>query len=182
MSIISLEETNSLAKALDVPDLIINVMASWGSDKDGHRERILEHLQKTKSFFKGLGSSSISHTEGAGGYAYVPASYQVGFDIEKRARIHPSTVRRISVSDEEVQKARQPESLWVAKEAAFKALRGPTQPKVISAVEVTEWIFHDTDLETFFIRNPEQYNFNLARGAVLTIDDYSLSVFICKNN
>jgi 4'-phosphopantetheinyl transferase len=182
LSIINLEETQTIAKALNIPDLIINVNASWGSDKEGHRERILDDIRKTKTFFKGLGNSSISHTYGAGGYAYAPSDFHIGFDIEKRARVHATTVRRVSVSDEEVQKARHPESLWVAKEAAFKALRGPTQPKVISAIEVVEWVFHDTDLETFFIKDPAQYGFNVARGAVLTVDDYCLSVFICKNH
>lgn len=178
---LSLEEINTITRALAIAELSVHVQSDWGSDHPDFREKIKQHLKETADSFKNIGSSSISHAAGLGGYAYLPdAQMQVGFDIEKRSRVRPSTVQRICKNTEELLRARLPENLWVAKEAAFKALIGPTQPPVLSDLEVTEWVMHSQDLETYFIDKPEKYGFSIARGAVLTEDEYCFGFFVCK--
>lgn len=178
---VKLEDVTQIARVLGIKQLVVYSQKDWGSDQPDYREKIKEHLQQTATSFKNQGHSSISHTVGLGGYAYVTdAKIQIGFDIEKRSRIRPAIVQRVCKSMEELIAARLPENLWVAKEAAFKALIGPTQPAVLNELEVTEWVMHTQDLETFYIATPEKYGFGLARGAVLTQDDYCIGFFICK--
>lgn len=81
-------------------------------------------------------SVSISHTASLGGFAI--SQRPVGFDLEAQSRISDRAVRRVS-SDAEVAAAPSPAHLWVAKEAAYKALRHGQQPAVISDVEMVGW-------------------------------------------
>jgi phosphopantetheinyl transferase len=82
-------------------------------------------------------SVSISHTPSLGGFALTYAhSPAVGFDIEESQRVHAKAVARVS-KPEELLAAPSPAHLWVAKEAAFKALRG--RPKVLSALTTGAW-------------------------------------------
>jgi hypothetical protein len=179
--IITLDQVNLLKKALGISELILQVKKEWGSDVLLHGEKIKESLKETLLHFKGVGHSSISHATGAGGYAYLPElNYQIGFDVELRSRVRPALVNRICKNKDELLAARLPENLWVAKESAFKALQGETQPKVISEIEIDHWTMHDQNIETFFIKNPAQYGFSVARGVVLINDDFSVGLFICK--
>jgi hypothetical protein len=82
-------------------------------------------------------SVSISHTPSLGGFVYLKqAGPRLGFDLEDIARVHTKVVSRVS-TPEELSAAPSPAQLWVAKEAAFKALRG--RPKVIAALHARAW-------------------------------------------
>jgi hypothetical protein len=92
--------------------------------------RMLEHLPDPPN-----ASVSISHSPSLGGFAYTRAQTpSIGFDIEEVTRIHSNAVARISKPEELTQ---SPARLWVAKEAAFKALRG--RPKVITGLTTRAW-------------------------------------------
>lgn len=79
---------------------------------------------------------SISHTGEEGACAM--SSYPVGIDLELQSRLLEKTVERIS-SEEEIKRAPHFSFLWVAKEAAFKALYNFQQPSVISHIQVNSW-------------------------------------------
>jgi len=85
-------------------------------------------------------SISISHCRAAGGFAFIKSDTEsIGFDVEDPQRVTCEVVARIA-SQEEVLSAPSPAHLWVAKEAAFKALIGVHQPTTISQVQIFSWI------------------------------------------
>lgn len=87
-------------------------------------------------------SYSISHSNNLGGAAFLDsAEGQIGFDVEVTSRVLSEVALRVS-SSEQLKNAPTPAALFVAKEAAFKSLRGPRQPKVLSEVEIIDWVPH----------------------------------------
>lgn len=75
---------------------------------------------------------SISHTKHIGGYAL--SRRPVGFDIEPRTRqLTDKAFHRLTLIQER-QWPLTPIEFWVAKEAAWKSLRGPKQPQTISQI------------------------------------------------
>lgn len=86
-----------------------------------------------------LVSVSISHTQTVGGFALTRSQTPaVGFDIELSSRIRPKAVERVS-SPEELSSAPSASHLWVAKEAAFKSMRGAKQPAILSMLATNSW-------------------------------------------
>ncbi len=103
-------------------------------------------------------STSISHTRTLGGFAFATTKRQVGFDLEPVTRkISEAAYSRAATSEErnmlseftwparsqlqvlmakQQRQILQPIALWVIKEAAWKALRGPQQPKTISQIKI----------------------------------------------
>lgn len=103
------------------------------------REKLQKQIDETL-FGRNIESSySVSHSNFLGGAALIDsAEGQVGFDIEQTARVLPAVALRVS-DEEQMRLAPSPAALFVAKEAAFKSLRGSRQPKVLSEVEILEW-------------------------------------------
>ncbi len=81
---------------------------------------------------------SLSHCPEAGGWAITDWHQSVGFDLEVPKRVKAEVVARVS-NPSEVSSAPSAAALWVAKEASFKALRGPRQPLLISQVQISNW-------------------------------------------
>ncbi len=114
---------------------------------------VREKLQEAIKEKLGSGSFaySVSHSKVLGGAAFAADGVgQVGFDLEQTNRVHNEVALRVSDPDQ-FRKAPSAAALFVSKEAAFKALRGPRQPAILSEVEILEWNTHDF--------SPPLYNF-----------------------
>ncbi len=107
------------------------IIAALKSDEiEAQTLRMLEHVPDLAH-----ASVSISHSRSLGGFALTRAPKpSIGFDVEDISRIHARAVARISKPEELTQAAAR---VWVAKEAAFKALKG--KPKVITALTTHAW-------------------------------------------
>ena len=92
------------------------------------------------------GDISFSHSQKTCGFVFSQQVHQLGFDIEEQQRVSDPPVKRVS-SEQEFQQAPSPLHLWVAKEAAFKALH-KALPKVhvLSHVEIHSWSSHSHNL------------------------------------
>ncbi len=87
-----------------------------------------------------MGSVSITHTFGMGGYIHSPSD-RVGFDVEQAKRpdnLKPEIFSRILTANEVSTLEQQPKSIiWAIKEAAFKALSNPNLT-LLSEIEITD--------------------------------------------
>jgi hypothetical protein len=134
--------------------------------------RMLEHIPDLPN-----ASVSISHNPSLGGFAYTRAKTpSIGFDIEEIARIHPKPVARISKPEELTQ---SPARLWVAKEAAFKALRG--RPKIITALTTRGWrsVIERENLSLWSCEVSEDSQPNaICRGLTVELSNTVLGIFV----
>ncbi len=164
----------SIQKLVPRAGLKITVSPLWGSQNTGHRALLhQEHLRQNpdNSLFH-----SISHSPGLG--ILVLANVPVGVDVERSQRVEAPIVARVS-SSEELQRAPSPAALWCAKEACFKALRPYNQPSVLSKISVGEWQNIDSQIETFQLLNPTDFNSpseNL--GIVIHSSHHSFAFFV----
>lgn len=118
----------------------LEISAQWGSLQPQSREHMQTAIDAAQTEFGKPFHYSLSHCRSAGGFASIHHSdLQVGFDIEETARAAADTVARIS-TPKEMELAPSPAALWCAKESLFKSLRGPSQPRVTSAIIVDHWI------------------------------------------
>ena len=134
--------------------------------------RMLEHIPDPPN-----ASVSISHSPSIGGFAYTRAqSPAIGFDIEEISRIHAKAVARISKPGELTQ---APARIWVAKEAAFKALRG--RPKVITALTTRAWLSvverENLSLWSCEVSEDSQPN-AVCRGLTVELSNTALGIFV----
>lgn len=127
--------------------LELQLREDWGADQGSSRSLIrnaisahtnedlrdLAQLPKSDRF-----DISIAHCPGVGGFVLAEKPFSVGLDVEVESRIHQSIVARIS-APEEFLAAPSSAHLWAAKEAAFKNLRGPNQPRILSGLFITDW-------------------------------------------
>ncbi|MBO9668014.1 MAG: hypothetical protein J7501_14525 [Bdellovibrio sp.] len=144
--IITADMLESLRLHLRTPDLQVIARTEWGSQNSAHRELI--HKERD-SFLQNSPTklhSSIAHTHGMG--VLVLSKHAVGVDAEVSSRVQEKVIARVS-SPEDVQAAPNAASLWVAKEATFKALRPYKQPSVLSDISIGAWVNIDSHTETF---------------------------------
>jgi hypothetical protein len=144
----------TLFRHLDLEDAELQVGREWASDAKDHRQLLRAavaaklNLNEAQRFdlmnlscpprVEGV-SISLSHCPRAGGFLLWPQkSAQIGFDLEDPGRIQGAVVERISTLAE-LNAAPSPALLWVAKEATFKSLFGPSQPAAISTIFVAKW-------------------------------------------
>ncbi len=136
--------------------------------------RMLEHIPDPPN-----ASVSISHTPLIGGFAYtLSPTPHIGFDLEEIARIHERAVARIS-KPEELQQAPSVAQIWVAKEAAYKALRG--RPKVISALTTGAWrsVISQENLSLWSCEVSEDSLPNaICRGLTVELSNTALGIFL----
>ncbi len=104
-------------------------------DRSSRRTKLHTDLKKAQKRNKALKHASISHTLHLGGWAL--SSAPVGFDLEPRGRKISAKALKWYARTGEIERARSRLKLWVMKEAAFKALRGPLQPATIRHVQIS---------------------------------------------
>ncbi len=160
-------------------DIELHLRREWGSHEPGHREAIRSHLA---SEARTSDTYSISHTEGVGGYALLRASdsWQIGLDLELVHRVSPAVARRVSSSPEEFESSPSSESLWTAKEASYKALKGMNQPAVVSELNIGSWETYDSQIETYRLENLQAFDFTVGYGLVFKKIPFCLSLFVCR--
>ncbi len=127
------EIRQEIRKTLKCPSLDFFYSAEL-VDREKLQKRIDETLLGTSL------SHSISHSRIMGGAAF--AADGIGFDLEETSRVSEKVALRVSCP-EQVRVAPSASMIFVAQEAAFKALRGPRQPKVVTEVEILEWSKRD---------------------------------------
>jgi 4'-phosphopantetheinyl transferase len=144
----------------------------WGSEIPGHREKIHECRAQQKD----VRDSSISHTKGLGGLVTSRLT-MVGLDIEVIERVGDHIVKRVCADPQEFDMAPSAAHLWVAKEAAFKALKGPQQPPLISQVTVSKWKKVAPQIETYWLSDRQNSAYSKGHGAVFLQSPFIISVF-----
>lgn len=131
----------------------------WEATPEGEANESVARLQLREAIAKASGETggwqnqlserpflenagvSISHCPGRMGFALTSNFKSIGFDIEKLDRLKTKTIERVSTK-EELSAAPQIEGLWVAKEAAYKALSNYDQrfeELTISQIILKEW-------------------------------------------
>ena len=125
------------------------------------------------------GHFSISHNEKIGGFSYSELPH--GFDAEVKKRISRAIIERTSTVAE-IKDAPDLSFLWVAKEAAFKALDSSTldRPRQLIMTDLicTEWQSHpDTQIVSFRIAPEKTLVHSLNLGFVFSEEDVLFSIY-----
>lgn len=164
--------SESLNKHLPDVALSFQQEENWGSHNPEHRTLIRKYLESSQN----LGSfSSISHTINMGGV--LRGANPCGLDIEVKSRIKKELVARVSKQDE-IAAALNFQSLWCAKEAAFKALKNYNQPSVLSKISIGHWQNIDSHTETFTLLLPESHSApEQNRGIVIHAPEFLYAFF-----
>lgn len=159
---------------LDDPTLEIFLQENWGSYEKNYRQHLHTDLKLRGTFV----DSSISHTEGLGGYILTQKlNSKIGMDIEVVERVRPEIAKRICAEASEFANAPSPASLWAAKEASFKALKGPKQPQVVAEIVINHWQNHSSQYETCRLENLRKLEKSVAKGIVITKLGFVFSFF-----
>lgn len=189
MKDLSLDE---LKKYLPEPTLQLSFLSDAGGDHPGQRlnlrrelcrlaqvpagsslETDLLKLEKLPTLSHGF--ASLSHCDEDGVVAY--CENPIGVDLEQIARVQEKLALRVS-KPEEIKGARNPASLWVAKEAAYKALKSFAQPQLLSQIEISGWKMLTSHYETFELRNAASFSDQVGRGLVFQNSLHALGIFI----
>jgi hypothetical protein len=158
------------ASRLKIREAIIDCLKP--DEVEAQTLRMLEHVPDPSN-----ASVSISHNPSIGGFALTrQPSPSIGFDVEEISRLHAKAVARIS-KPEELSQA--PARVWVAKEAAYKALRG--RPKVITALTTSAWrsvsISENLSLWSCEVREDSHPN-SVCRGFTVELSNTALGIFV----
>lgn len=108
------------------------ISSNWRAGKRLKLKQAVEAALLSRSKFN---CCSVSHTRHLGGFAL--SSRSVGFDLEPAGRsISQNAIARFATVEELLDFQNNALAIWVAKEAAFKALRGAGQPKTVTAIRL----------------------------------------------
>lgn len=130
-------EIEEIKTILGLQHLEYELQPEWGSKNQHHQNLIHAEIKKLGVYNPRF---SISHTLSLGGFIWTnDIDTTVGLDVEIVKRVRPEIAVRVCRLPAEYFRAPSPSSLWSAKEACFKALRGPNQPYVISEIEMKDW-------------------------------------------
>lgn len=161
--------------------LILNT--AWGSKNPNHRQEIRNFLAQhfSRHFSREqlaqlsdlsrppLASDvfvSISHSCFLGGFAL--SQYEIGFDTEETHRISQNLLRRVSTADE-LQNCPMIESIWVGKEAGFKALSRTDKSLVIADLHCCDWeSYFENQIFGFRMKCKKTLAFNLNKGFIFS--------------
>jgi len=170
-------ELSLIQQELNDPTIEIFLKKDWGSENQNYRQYLHTDLKLRGS----VADSSISHTDGLGGYVLTQNwRTKVGFDIEVIERVRPELARRICNTEEEFRIAPKPASLWAAKEASFKALKGPHQPVVVTEITIGSWMAPHSQYETCRIDNLQKFNLSVAKGVVFLKSGFVFCFFSAR--
>jgi len=177
-SIFSHSELTVIRNFLEDPTLEVFLEKKWSSQNSGYRELIHADIH-TKENIKDF---SISHTTELGGYitSQLSANKNIGFDIEVSDRVRQDIAQRICLTEEEFKAAPSSASLWAAKEASFKALKGFNQPQVVSEIQIGSWQIHGSQYETCRIQNLQNFKVSVAKGIVFTKSGFVFCFFSAR--
>lgn len=182
------DDVSFIKQTLGINHLAIVVRSDWGSNSAHYRESIHVDLKKQIAKACPFSDSSISHSQGLGGYVLsifdTNRAYQIGFDIEETRRVRPELAKRVSYSEEEFTSSESPASLWVAKESSFKCLKGPKQPLVVSEIEIGEWRKVNSRFDIMLVKNAKKFGFNFIKGCsfkkIVNHNSYHFCIFVAK--
>lgn len=195
MSVFSAEEITLIETSLQIPEgsFKFEIRPEFGANNSMHRMLLKSQLRENllaagkevptgTDPLKAAGAASVSHTDEIGGFAWLSHDLkeqpmQIGMDIEVSSRVHEVVAKRICKTETEFKSAPSPSSLWVAKEAGFKSLRGSKQPQVLSEIEVTEWQTVNSQVETCCLKDPQKLGFTFCKGIVLKKNAFKISFF-----
>jgi phosphopantetheinyl transferase (holo-ACP synthase) len=123
-------------------------------------------------------SISVSHSPTVGGFALLSSREGViGFDIEDADRVTEKVAKRIEADGEKRPEDLAPELFWAAKEAAYKSLRGPGQPAVLTDLRLAKWAADGAQGYQFQVKVPESIQ---GLGYALSEKNHVLSLFVQK--
>lgn len=182
--LITPDEIKLVQEALGLSHFEVYLRPTWGSQSPGHREEIHGDVKQKMAKGYPFSDSSISHARSLGGYAFTKFDsdhvIQMGFDIEEDSRATDEIARRICLTPEEFERAPSPASLWSAKEACFKCLKGIHQPKVVSDLELIDWLSPRSHIETVRLKDPRKFGYSHVLGILLKKSPYTLAFFVSK--
>lgn len=159
---------NHLIKT-DLPDsLHIFFYQDINSTQENHRTTLRQHLiQELQSVTNQLDvdqlldlnrrpqtddySISVSHSPNSSICAFIDSHFSIGIDTEIKTRIKPPVISRIA-KESEVKLCPQPEFLFCAKEAAWKALNHSLNISTISQIETTNWLKLESQWQQFNVQ------------------------------
>jgi phosphopantetheinyl transferase (holo-ACP synthase) len=102
----------------------------------GSRAKLHARLRAASQ--NGMAARSLSHCPLASGFV-LAANGRIGLDLEDIRRISPAILRRVATAQER-EGAPEARALWVAKEAAFKALSRTTPGlRVLTQLRIGNW-------------------------------------------
>ncbi len=173
------------------PQFKISLNTQWSSEAANYRIKIREHLSTVESSlftreqaiqlydlnqrpaaFQGF--ISISHCKNIGGFSYSTLAH--GFDVEEIKRIADPIIIRTS-SEQERLEAPHIKLLWVAKEAAYKAL-SETDGLLITDLVCTGWkSISDVGIWSYKITSQKTVRTQLNRGYVFSTPTLFLAVY-----
>ena len=164
------EVVRFIQKQVNDTTLSFNLFADFNSSAPDYRKLIRDHLfaEHSAHFSReqlaqlsdlqvvpkaSQGHFSISHNQKIGGFSYSELHH--GFDAEVTKRISSAIIERTSTV-QEIKDVPDLSFLWVAKEAAFKALDSLTLDRphqlIMTDLICTEWQSHpDTRIASFRI-------------------------------
>lgn len=181
-AVIAAELVEQIKSLLGLMALEIIVRPSWGSNHSGYRDEIHGELKKRMAKAYPFSDSSISHCRSMGGFAFTTYDSDhvigLGFDIEEDSRVSQEIARRVCKTNEEYLRAPSTCSLWAAKEAAFKSLKGPKQPLTVSDLEIEDWKQADSQIEMAQVKNPKVFGSSRIHGVLLKKPPHTYSFFV----
>ncbi len=189
MEMLSAQLIQLIGQALNEKSVSFFLSQEWGSQNSDHREKIHQALESQKTRTEPASFTySISHTIGLGGFVTSTSkNKQIGFDVEIKARVSNQIAKRISFNSTEFQEAPSAAQLWVAKESAYKALRGQGQPKVITELNLGQWLLvsaasnnseQDFQVETFRLLSQSEQQVSDSIGITFTRNEFIFGIFL----
>ncbi len=182
--LITAEDIVLVREALGLSHLEVYLRPTWGSQTNGYREEIHGDVKQKMAKGYPFSDSSISHARSLGGYAFTKFDsdhvIQLGFDLEEDARVTTEIAKRVCLTEEEFTRAPSAASLWAAKEACFKGLKGQNQPKVVSELELFDWNTAGSQIETVRLKDPRKFGYSQVLGILLKKSPYTLAFSVSK--
>lgn len=181
---------------LGVEDLQLILNPRWSSLHEGHRQELRHaidqwfeeksegNIPRRRSVTnlaelpeaEGL-SLSISHCKRVGGFAAARNCHFVGFDIEINRRLEGVRLGLVAFDEGELKESPTPAAFWTGKEAAYKTLRGPNQPRGLKDIRIGRWETVEPNVHRFQVMAVGGTPVNDITG--LVVDDGELSYAVC---
>lgn len=173
-----------LPEGLGAAAVEVYLDTAWASLREDHRallrkavrdqvsgdETILDLSELPKS---AAHSISISHCKRVGGFALARNDFSIGFDVEVNERLKKVKLDLVMADRNEFEDAPSASVFWTAKEAAFKCLAGPGQPRGLKDIRLGSWSNPENDVHRCEILAVEGRE--ITGATVLVIDDGEMS-------